>query len=127
MISPAWTFVVTSLDTGRSLALGLICPDAEFVGLSSCASETKAPVPEHRQLTPDAWRDLRHELSLGLSSTPVARASAIHQALAGDANALTIQYLSNQLIALAPPDEVAAVLDRFLVRQAEAYDSTREA
>jgi hypothetical protein len=123
---PAWTFVLTSLDTGRPLALGLICPDAEFIGLSSCASETKAPVLEHRQLAPGAWRNLRHELSVGLSPAPVARAGPIHQVLAGNA-ALTIQYLSSQLIALAPRDEVAGVLDRFLARQAEAYDSTREA
>jgi hypothetical protein len=123
----AWSFVLTSLQSGRQLAFGLICPDARFVGRLLCARGVGEMAVEHGQLTPAAWQDLLHELSLGVSPAPVARTSAIHQALAGAADGLTIQYVSHQLIALAQPHEVTAGLDRFLTRQVEAYDSTREA
>jgi len=118
----AWTFVLTSLHTGRPVGFGLICPDAQFVGRLLCASGTN-PALEHRQPTPTAWQDLRHELSLGIGVAPLARTSAIHQALASDDSGLNIQYLSHQLIALAAADEVAAMLERFLARQVEGYEA----
>jgi hypothetical protein len=121
MTCSAWTFVLNSLHTGRRFALGLISPDAQFVGLLPCARDRNAPTLEHRQLTPEALQGLRHELSLPFGVAPLARTSAIHQVLTADAAGLTVHYHSHQLIALVQPDAVVGVLDRFLARQVDAY------
>jgi hypothetical protein len=63
---------------------------------------------------------VRHELSLPFGFAPLARTTAIHQALTGDAAGLTVHYHSHQLIALVEPDAIVGVLDRFLARQVDA-------
>lgn len=118
MTYAAWTFVL-ALQSGEHVALGLLSSDARFIGLLPYASDTRAV--EHRQVNPADWSELANELSLGIGPAPLAHTSAIHHALAGDAAGVTVRYLSQQLIALAQPDEVVWVLDRFLARQVEAY------
>jgi hypothetical protein len=42
------------------------------------------PGVDHRHASPDQWKEVLHQLKVGLNPGPLARASAAYQMLAGD-------------------------------------------
>jgi hypothetical protein len=90
---------------------------------SHAESERPVAVLEHRQITASAWRELLHELSVGVPTGPLPRSSAVHKALMAEQVAsVVVQYLSQLPVTVEHPHEVAPALDRFLKSQVDAYD-----
>jgi hypothetical protein len=121
-----WTFVVSDLATGQLAAMAIVCPRAQFVGRLLRSVESKPANVEHRSVRLSDWREIRHELSVGLNPGPLPRASAVHQAIAGDWSAsLVTQYLYRQPIDVEHAHKVVEALHRLLKSQIEAYESAR--
>jgi hypothetical protein len=116
----------------RLLALAAICPDARYVGrlgLPAPHTPRAAPMPgvDHRHASPEQWKEVLHQLKVGLNPGPLPRASAAYQMLTGDLNATIVcQYMSHAPIAFEHPHQAVDALDRSLKSQVEAYASTSE-
>jgi hypothetical protein len=132
MTYDVWHFALTSIETGRLLALGVICPDAHYVGrlgLPAPNTPRTATLPgvDRRHASEAEWADIVQQLGVGLNPGPLPRVSPAYQVLAGDLNAtIACLYMSRAPIEFKYPYDAPAAVDRSLTGQVEAYLSSPE-
>lgn len=86
----ATVFRIHSLETGAPVGWGLLCPDARYASVKSTG--TAALARRHGDATD--WRDVLHEMAMGLPPGPLPAKGAVSRLLAGDRPDLVVQYVT---------------------------------
>jgi integrase len=113
----AWTFGLSSLETGRLVGLALLCFEARYASVALAGAEQL----ERRHASPRAWKDIGQELAFGTPPGPLPRSSAICQLCTGGAASIVLQYLNARPLDPVAPGEVARTLDALLRGQRIRY------
>lgn len=85
----AWTFAIKSLDTGALKAHALVAADARYISLQWVHDARL----DRRFATAEQWREILHELSVGLAAGPLPDASVLRRVLSGSAG-WSVQYVT---------------------------------
>jgi hypothetical protein len=104
-----WSFAITAIETGAPMGRALICPKARYAAVQWFG---ESRIDRRRA----SWRGIEWQLNAGVGPEPLARSSAIHQALtAPNASAFcAVQYLSHQSISIERPHRATERLDALL-------------
>jgi hypothetical protein len=67
---------------------------------------------QRRHVSPEAWREIAHELSVGLHPGPIRRDAALWRSVAGGVHVpVALRYLHRRDFDIAQPDLTAGMLD----------------
>jgi hypothetical protein len=113
MIVTAWTFALSSLETGRLVGLAVLCFEARYASVALVGAEHL----ERRHASPRAWKDIGQELAFGIPPGPLPRSSAIGRLLTGGAASIVLQYLNTRPVDAVAPADVVGTLDTLLKGQ----------
>lgn len=92
-------FQLHRLDTGRRTGFGLVCVDARY---ASVALEGVGHLLR-RFATPAIWREVAHEISMGLNPGPLPAEAHLAQLLAGEASrSIVVQWVTATVVDAAP-------------------------
>ena len=109
----AWTFALSSLETGGPVGLALLCVEARYASVALVGAEHL----DRRHASPKAWKNIGQELALGVPRGPVPRTSAVAGLLTNGSAGTVLQYLNALPINPVEPADVAGTLDALLRRQ----------
>jgi hypothetical protein len=106
------SFRLTDLETGRTVAHALLCPEARYAGLVNHGATRL----DRQFLTPFQWLLIEQQLARRIDTGPLHRSSAIVALLLeADRRAdVIVHHLVNTPLDVSP-DEAAAVLDSHLL------------
>jgi len=110
-----FSFRLSDLETGRSVAHAVLCPEAGYASVLA-AGATRL---DRQLVTPFQWLLLGEQLRGRVNAGPLARASAIVAFLLGadDRSSIVVQHLVSTPFDAAPED-AAATLDTHLLEVA---------
>jgi hypothetical protein len=123
MSCTAIAFQLSDLWTGQRLGVGLVCLQARYV----CVLRTGGDRIERHFSSPPQWREIQHEIAMGLSTDALPAASALVQVLAEGQRGIAVRWMSAQPVAFAEPAGAVAVLDAHLKAVAASLAAPRPA
>ena len=102
-----WTFAISFIHSGTSVAQALMCPDVKYIAVRWQDGRL-----DRRHVPDSLWGPLEQELGRDLSAGPVSRSSAISTVLVGSMGALmSVAFVAIQPVAVGRMEDVERVLD----------------
>ena len=102
-----WTFAISFIHSGTTVAHALICPDVRYIALRWQDGRL-----DRRHVPDSLWLPLEQELARDLAAEPVSRSSAISTVLVGSMGALmSVAFLNVQPVHVGRMEDVEKVLE----------------
>jgi hypothetical protein len=102
-----WTFAISFIHSGTTVAHALICPDVRYIALRWQDGRL-----DRRHVPDSLWLPLEQELARDLAAEPVSRSSAISTVLVGSMGALmSVAFLNVQPVHAGRMQDVEKVLE----------------
>lgn len=102
----AYTFGLTSLETGRLLGEAIVCPQARYVSVAWRGAGRL----DRKFVHAASWTRIERELADGWPNGIVDTRSAVGETLIADRVAVVVQLVSKTIIAGLPAD-IVRILD----------------
>ena len=112
----AIAFVITSRDRDL-VALAVLCVDARY--FSTITKRLNRPTRHF--VTPAQWKELQHQIAMGLPAQVFPSDNPIAVLLADRVEPQTVSWLGTTPIAVERPEDAARALDRHLRVSLQAY------
>lgn len=102
-----WSFAISFIHSGTSVAQALICPDIRYIAVRWQDGRL-----DRRHVPDSLWKALEQELARDLSAEPVSRSSTISTVLVGSMGALmSVAFLSAAPVSVGRMEDAERVLD----------------